>query len=80
MKKSSSKSVSQLKDERKVLLNNMKNEKKLINNNQSYTNSKGQTFTPKHYKQALKADKKELKQYNNKINEEIIKSKSKKKK
>ena len=61
MKKTQTKvSKEELKEQAKILQQNIKQERDMVKKNKSYTNSKGQTFTPSHYKKASSYDKEEL--------------------
>ena len=60
--------MSSLKEQKKILKNNIKMEKNKIKKGQTYTNLRtGDTFGTSHYKKALNYDKKQLAKVNAKI-------------
>lgn len=57
-----------LKEQKKILKDNIKYEKKMIDNNESYDNEQQNvSYGPNHYKKAIEYDKKDLEEVNNKI-------------
>lgn len=70
--------MTSLKKQKKIIKQNIKMDKDMINKGKTYTNLRtGDVFQPSHYKKALKADKKDLRNVNKKIALKSLKSAAK---
>lgn len=59
--------MANLKEQKRILKENIKKQEKMIKNNESYTGPDGKTYGPDHYKKAVKYDREELQRVKNKL-------------